>query len=115
MADGPSPAKQKPKAGLTDARTLADGPPPAKNKLKPGYRQYPICNEWDSNLKKHIKSHHLPIFLDPQMVSWTCEKFVRSFGCLKKFHLNEHPIDNVFIEEYLEQWYSQINFLLHTI
>ena len=74
-----------------------------------------LCNEWDSNLKKHVKTHYLPIYLDPQMVCWTCEKFVGSFGCLKKFHLDEHPKEYVFTEEYLEQWYSQINFLLHTL
>ena len=84
VANGPPPAKQKPKADLIDAKTMADGPPTAKNKPKPGYRQCPICNEWDSNLKKHVKTHHLPIYLDPQMVCWMCEKCVGSFGCLKK-------------------------------
>ena len=49
------------------------------------------------------------------MVCWTCEKFVGSFGCLKQFHLDKHPQDNVFTEEYLQQWYCQINFLLHTL
>ena len=115
MADSPPPAKQKPKPTLTDAKTMADGPPTAKNKPKPGYRQCPICNEWERNLKKHAKTHHLPIHLDPQMVCWTCEKFVGSFGCLKQFHLDKHPQDNVFTGECLQQWYSQINFLLHTL
>ena len=103
MADDPPPSKQKPKADLTDAKTMADGPPTAKNK------------PWDSNLKKHAKTHHLPIYLESQMVCWTCEKFVGGFGCLKQFHLHEHPKDNVFREEYLQWWYSQINFLLHTL
>ena len=64
---------------------------------------------------KHIKTHYLPIYLDPQMLCWTCEKFVGSFGCLKQFHLDEHPKDNIFTEECLQQWYSQINFLLHML
>ena len=76
MADGPPPAKKQPKANLTDAKTMADGPPPTKNKPKCGYRQCPICNEWDRNLKKHIKTHHLQTYLDPQMMCWTCENLL---------------------------------------
>ena len=54
------------------------------------------------------------VFQSTLTLKW-CVGHVGSFGCLKKFHLDEHPKDNVFTEEYLEQWYSQINFLLHAL
>ena len=54
--------------------------------------------------------------------SWTLKwcvghvkKLLEVLAALKKIHLDEHPKDNVFTEEYLQQWYSQINFLLHTL
>ena len=99
MADGTQPAIKKPKADLTDAKTMPDGPPPATNKPKPGYRQCPICDEWDNNLKKHVNTHQLLIYMDPQMVCWMYKKCVGCFSCLKQFHLDEHPKDNVFTDE----------------
>ena len=93
-----------------DKETMPVCPPPTK-KARRGYKECPICSFHDSNLKKHVYTHHLPIYLDPQMVCWTCQKYVGSFSCLHRFH----PHKNQFTEKNLHNYYLQVNALLHTL
>ena len=86
-----------------------------KMQHKLGYKQCPLCKIWDSNLKKHIYTHHLPPYLDPQLVCWTCEKYIGSFCNLNTFHLEDHPHNNQFTEERLSHCYLQVNYLLHSL
>ena len=93
---------------------MADGPPPAK-RAKKGFKTCPICSYKDSNMKKHVLTHHLPIYIDPQLICWLCKKHIGSFSCLNYFHLNDHPQANQFTEQNLQQYYGQVNYLLCTL
>ena len=86
-----------------------------KMQHKSGYKQCPLCKTYDSNFKKHVYTHHLPPYLDPQLVCWTYQKYIGSFCNLNTFHWEDHPHNNQFTEECLSHCYSQVNYLLHAL
>ena len=93
---------------------MADGPPAAKRPRR-GFKECSLCHFQDKHMKKHVFAHHLPVYLDPQMICWICKKYVGSFDCLQHFHLKDHPEGNKFTEDKLQQYYSQVNYLLHEL
>ena len=68
-------------------------------------------------MKKHVFAHHLPVYLNPQMICWICKKYVGSFDCLQHFHLKDHTLkdDHKFTEDKLQQYYSHSKLLLHEL
>ena len=49
------------------------------------------------------------------MIYWTCQKYVGSFTCLHQFHFGDHPDKSQFTEENLQNYYLQVNALLHKL